>query len=548
MSSRSDPPFTGGAGEPSRGGARRAAVTTAAVAALVVLPLVPGVLGGGGAAALVGLPVESIVAVLLVLTVTGRLSRGLAAAAFGCVVVAALLAGALDAAFRATIDRPFNPADDGRAVLDGYGVVADALGPLGAASAALLALVLVAAAAAGLALAALRTGAVARAHPRGRVVVAGVAVAWIALAVVGAHSAQGAPLAAARSGGELAETTERALASVRELAAFDREVRGDTLAADPGFAALRGKDVVLVFVESYGRVSLEDAPFTSRIRQTLAQGETDLARAGYDGRSAFLTSPTFGGVSWLAHATLQAGVWVDSPQKYARLLDGERATLSGLFGAAGWHTMSVVPSNGRDWDEGRAFYGFDTMLDARTMGYRGPAFGYARMPDQYTWRAFHDRRSEVPGPVMAEIDLVSSHTPWTPLPELVPWSQLGDGRVFASHAAAGPSAAEVWGDPARVRELYGASIAYSLEATFSYLETFGRRDLVVVLVGDHQPAPIVSGTDASHDVPVTIIAQDPAVLDAVEEWGWERGIHPSASAPVWRMDEFRDRFVAAFGG
>lgn len=523
-------------------------MSAAAVAALVVLPLVPGALGGGGAAALVGIPVESIVAVLLVLSVAGRLSRGLAAAAFGCVVVAALVAGALDAAFRATIDRPFNPADDGRAVLDGYGVVADALGPVGAASAVVLALVVVAAVAGGLALAALRTGAVARAHPRGRAAVAGVAVAWIVLAVVGAHSAPGAPLAAARAGGELTATTERAIASVRELAAFDRDVRADTLSSDPRFAALRDKDVVLVFVESYGRVSLEEASFTAGIRESLAQAETDLAGTGYDSRSAFLTSPTFGGVSWLAHATLQAGVWVDSPQKYARLLDGERATLSGLFGAAGWHTMSVVPSNERDWDEGRAFYGFDTMLDARTMGYRGPAFGYARMPDQYTWRVFHDRRSEVAGPVMAEIDLVSSHTPWTPLPELVPWSQLGDGRVFAPHAAAGPSAAEVWGDPDRVRELYGASIAYSLEATFSYLETFDQRDLVLVLVGDHQPAPIISGKDASHDVPVTIIAQDPAVLAAVEAWGWERGLHPSGSAPVWRMDEFRDRFVAAFGG
>ena len=97
---------------------------------------------------------------------------------------------------------------------------------------------------------------------------------------------------------------------------------------------------------------------------------------------------------------------------------------------------------------------------------------------------------------MAEVDLVSSHTPWTPLPKLVPWSQLGDGRVFASQPEEGESAVAVWGDPERVRQLYADSVAYTLEATFSYLATFDQSDLVLIVVGDHQPSRIVSGDDA----------------------------------------------------
>ena len=53
--------------------------------------------------------------------------------------------------------------------------------------------------------------------------------------------------------------------------------------------------------------------------------------------------------------------------------------------------MAVVPSNTRPWEAGTSFYGFDAVLDSRNMGYRGPAFGYARMPDQYTWKVFSDR-------------------------------------------------------------------------------------------------------------------------------------------------------------
>jgi hypothetical protein len=57
----------------------------------------------------------------------------------------------------------------------------------------------------------------------------------------------------------------------------------------------------------------------------------------------------------------------------------------------------------------------------------------------------------------------------------------------------------------------------------------------------------VSGEDADRDVPITIIAKDPGVLAAVAGWGWEPGLRPGAGSPIWRMDEFRDRFFTAFG-
>ncbi|MCW2492864.1 MAG: hypothetical protein JWN47_2228, partial [Frankiales bacterium] len=55
------------------------------------------------------------------------------------------------------------------------------------------------------------------------------------------------------------------------------------------------------------------------------------------------------------------------------------------------------------------------------------------------------------------------------------------------------------------------------------------------------------GPGASHDVPITIIARDPAVMDRISGWGWQDGLRPDANAPVWPMDAFRDRFLTAFG-
>jgi hypothetical protein len=83
-------------------------------------------------------------------------------------------------------------------------------------------------------------------------------------------------------------------------------------------------------------------------------------------------------------------------------------------------------------------------------------------------------------------------------------------------------------------------------ALFSFLHTFNDPNLVLVVLGDHQPAAEVSGTGANHDVPISIIAKDPGVIDRIAAWNWEPGMLPSPSAPVWRMDAFRNRFLTAY--
>ena len=48
-------------------------------------------------------------------------------------------------------------------------------------------------------------------------------------------------------------------------------------------------------------------------------------------------------------------------------------------------------------------------------------------------------------------------------------------------------------------------------------------------------------------MPISVIAHDPAVLDQIAGWGWEDGLRPGPTAPVWPMNAFRDRFLSAFG-
>ncbi len=96
---------------------------------------------------------------------------------------------------------------------------------------------------------------------------------------------------------------------------------------------------------------------------------------------------------------------------------------------------------------------------------------------------------------------------------------MGDGSVFDPMPAEGDSPEDVWRQPDRVKAAYAQSIAYSLDALTSFVQQLHNRNLVLVVLGDHQPASIVSGNGASHDVPVSIIAADPAVTARVSGLG-----------------------------
>src|SRR5690606_30649532 len=184
--------------------------------------------------------------------------------------------------------------------------------------------------------------------------------------------------------------------------------------------------------------------FAAAIDAVLAKGETALGAQGFGMRSAWLRSPTVGGLSWLAHATLLSGLWVDSQLRYDSLMQSNWPTLNRLFNNAGWRTVGVMPAITMPWPQSR-YFGYDQVYAAKDLGYRDGPLNWSTMPDQYVLSAFQRlERAESHAPVMAEIALISSHAPWTPIPHLVPWTSVGDGRAFTEQARAGPTPEQVW--------------------------------------------------------------------------------------------------------
>lgn len=313
------------------------------------------------------------------------------------------------------------------------------------------------------------------------------------------------------------------------------------------FAHLQGKDVLVMFVESYGRTVLDNPEFAPQIRPLLERATTALGEKGFVARSGFLTSPTAGGLSWLAHGTAMSGLWIDNQIRYDNLMMSARPTLNRLFNNAGWRTVAVMPAITMAWPEGQ-YYGYDQVYDAHNLGYKGKSFNWITMPDQFTLAALQrlELDNKARAPIMAEIALISSHAPWTPVPRVIDWNMIGDGSVFNAQAASGDSPEEVWKDNARIRLQFRLSIEYALENIASFVTTYGDDNVVVLVFGDHQPAPLVTGDTVNRDVPIHLITRDPKVIDAAAHWNWTPGMLPANDAPVWRMDELRNKFIDAF--
>ncbi|MEU5697642.1 hypothetical protein [Streptomyces aurantiacus] len=497
------------------------------------------------------LPVEAIfgAAVLMVLPKTLRL---VAAVLAGLGLGALTVLNLLDLGFNEFLGRGFNVVLDWILFDDARTYLEDSMGKAGAVGVVIAVIALVVAVFALMVLSVVRLANLLARHS-GRAtratLIAG--TVWVACSALGVQFT-GVQFASRSAAGAVQNRVDRVQATLKDEAEFAKVAKKDTFAntpADQLLTDLRGKDVIFGFIESYGRSAIEDPVMAPGVDATLTDKTEELSKAGYSAKSGWLTSATYGGSSWLGHSTFLSGLWISNQARYRTVTAGEHLTLTGAFQRTGaWRTVGIMPGVQKNWPEA-SFYGLDNVYDSRELGYEGPKFSWSTMPDQYALSAYqrleHGKKRDKP--LMSEIILTSSHQPWAPIPKTIPWDEVGDGSVYKDIQKDGKKASDVFYDSTKVKEEYGKSIEYSVTSLIDYVVKYGNKNTVLVFLGDHQPLARVSGNHASRDVPISIVAHDKSVLDKIDDWGWTEGLKPDDTAPVWRMDSFRDRFLTAYG-
>ncbi len=318
------------------------------------------------------------------------------------------------------------------------------------------------------------------------------------------------------------------------------------LASTPAdLSRLRGKNVLLFLVESYGQTVFDKPAFARTTADTFARFERDLGARGFGMASGGLDSPTYGGRSWLAHATLSTGVRTQNQLQHELVCAAKPKAIARFFHAAGYRTVLAQPGTTREWPKGE-FYGFDQKYFAWNFEYQGPSYAWATMPDQYVVDYVRRRELEAPAqPLFIEYVLVSSHAPWSEQPVLVSdWSKLGNGAIYGSLETVRYPIE--WPRFENASDAYVRSIVYDFEVLERYIADYVKDDSLVIVIGDHQPVAEVNGHSESHGVPVHVISRDPALLAPFVARGYAAGMRPPRRAKWPAMETFLPDFLADY--
>jgi len=324
----------------------------------------------------------------------------------------------------------------------------------------------------------------------------------------------------------------------------DGQSLGEGPALPTDLSAIGGADVLLVFVESYGAVTYDRPAFAQALEPRRVRFEEQAHASGLDVVSGFVVSPTFGGSSWLAHVSFLTGIEVKDESTNVRLMAQKRRTLVTALGGRGYRTVAVMPGLQEYWPEG-AFYGFDRIYDTQQLEYTGPSFGWWPIPDQFALAQLDhlELARKDRAPVFAFLPTTSTHTPFSPTPPYQPsWARMLTPQPYDE-----VDYQKAWAEPPDWLNLgpsYVHSIEYALATLGGFVGLPRTRDVVLVLIGDHQPPAVVSGEGAPWDVPVHVVSNRGAMLDALVAQGFTRGVHPRR-APLMRMNELMPALTAA---
>jgi len=168
------------------------------------------------------------------------------------------------------------------------------------------------------------------------------------------------------------------------------------------------------------------------------------------------------------------------------------------------------------------------------------------MPDQFTFAAMDQllRGSNRPqAPLFVQLALGSSHAPWVPVPELMAWDALGDGRVFDPLVEESDPPSVVWKDYDRVRAYYRRAVDYALQTVFAYAALHADNPPLMIVVGDHQAAGFIALDERPH-VPLHVIGPD-HLVELLAGDGFSDGLIPASTDSPRGMDLMRSYIVDA---
>lgn len=400
-------------------------------------------------------------------------------------------------------------------------------------------------------------------------------VAWPLVGVVGPALELGPVTLTYQSSGErtrVRTASTRALANVQASFRLGRMLDSlRTAPADSAYAAYdtlslgRRPPVYLIMMESYGAALNVHPALRGPYRALMRKTDSVFAADGWYRATAWGDVPVRGGRSWLSIATLFTGTRVEHQLLYNQFQDTalrdstQIPHLVRFFNRQGYRTVGLQPFTfARPGLPVHNLYGFDAPVYRDDLNYRGPDYGLANAPDQYSLHYTHETHlAPAQAPFFLFFETVDSHSLWNyglpPVPS--DWRQFNDQTtarrsphpdtasfppVFLPDSITAPV---IYDQPTPLR--YLRHVAHEWRILRDYLTAKAPPGSLVLILGDHQP-PLLETT--RNTVPLHVLSRDSTLVDRVRRQGFTEGLRPTDQSPRLRQESlyaFLVRLLAA---
>jgi len=316
----------------------------------------------------------------------------------------------------------------------------------------------------------------------------------------------------------------------------------DTLSLD------RRPPIYLIMIESYGSVLDTHPDLHGPYRGLMRRTDSVFAADGWHRATARCEIPVRGGRSWLSIASLFTGTRVEHQLLYNRFQDtalrsSEKTPhLVRFLNRQDYRTFALQPFTfERPGLPVRNLYDFDTTIYRDDLNYRGPSYGLANAPDQYSLHYTHETYlTPSDQPFFLFFETVDSHSLWNyglpPYPD--DWRQFNE-QSQATHSPH-PDAASfppvflpdsitdpvIYDQPTPLR--YLRHVAHEWRVLREYLTEKAPPGSLVLLMGDHQP-PLIDTQDST--VPIHVLSTDSTLVDRARRHGFTNGLSLTDESP-----------------
>jgi hypothetical protein len=296
-------------------------------------------------------------------------------------------------------------------------------------------------------------------------------------------------------------------------------------------------NIYIFMVESYGRVLLDNPESRPVYQDFIMSMEDTLEGNGWKARSTFSKAPIFGGRSWLSMGSFICGIELKDQVIYSYFINRQKdyPHLIHFFNRQGYQTFALQPLNrsrpGYSLTSYERFYQYQTYIHAEDLNFDSSAFGFHKIPDQYSLNYTHDRYlKNLEEPYLLFFLTISSHSPWTFLPPYVTdWREIKTSSIQAlrekyrhtsgrfkqtmqTHLISGVGLQE-----------YLNLMFYELKIIRDYILQKMPENSIVIILGDHQP-PIVTDQNDGFETPLHIISQDSVFLKNLDNSHFSGGL------------------------